>query len=342
MGLTERPDGGIPPTVKRRPIAALLPGAEGEQPLLEGVLRGLSEARPFDLETVALGSWGKGHRLKRPGRLRLLAHWARRPRVARPQLLLAPLGTAKVALDLGELFRIPVVLLVGREIGAPVEAPEAARLLRRASDVWVADDATARDLTRLGLRGHRVKLSPAAAELSVAPAGTPGSVCVLGPLDPDLHTAELGAAPRVARPGSVAVIGVDDERVRSIWAGLEPSWVANRPELRRAAIRAASVVWAPVPERVPAALVEALLCGRPVLAPRHRRPAWLEAGIGVSYGADRVESVADALTEIWASQERGQFDAEQIRSVGASEASEAQISRLEARLLALLHASAPD
>lgn len=344
--------------MKRRPVAAILTPVGGQGVVapepLGGALRALAEARPLDLSlfwpyTVGLFApprarsemglpiasvpcvpWPSG--LGAAAALRLATGWLAQPRASRPQVLHG-IG------DTGAVAAVRSARALG--VRSAVWCGSFAGLLRpetmvEAHDVWALDDDAARVAVRAGVRAFRVPLAAASKSFPLGPPSDgPGRLCVLTH-DSALETSVVRGLARVARGLQVTIVGPAIPDLEAEWPDAQVRFVDPlNVKARRAALAWSSGVWAPSPEPVHAHLVEALLTGRPILVPEHRKPPYFDLRIGFSYAPTKAESLADALSELWAAVERKRFSVSELRAVGEAESLERYAPTLVARTLAL-------
>ena len=332
--------------VKRRLVAAVvLPECRDSrccppEPVW-AALKKLSEARALDLELhlprpiswpkidpaiswdsqaqyLRFPDWVGG--LSAGAAIRLTAHWLRRPRASRPQLIhgVGPRGSA-AAVRIARVLGAHAIGWSGHLTGA-LEP----KVIQNVDDLWALDDAAARDASRWGVRAFRATLTPEAASIPLGPPPSSAArLCILAPEGRFSPTVVRGVA-RSVRGLEVAVIGPQHQDQPAEWAPLAVRFVDPLDaRARGAALEWSNGVLAPDPDPVYATLVEALLRGRALIVPHQRKPRCFDHRAGFGFHTYSAESLSDALVELWAANERRRIKLEVLRTIGESEALEA-------------------
>lgn len=313
-----------PPPVRRTPIAVVSTGPVSAR--VRAVVDGLAASRPFDLESCLVAS-RTGYR----GTLELTARWMRRPRAARPAVIvgIGDVGVT-IARRTAKIFGGRSVAWIGRGAGET-----RADTLRVVDDVWAFDDAATRTVMAEGVRAYRALLAPSLKSVPFSEAvARPGRLVVAGAEALGPPTVE--AIQRFGKTIEVAVIGHEDVALLAAWPEASVRFVDEEDaQARQATLTWASGVLVSDPEPLQALAVEALLLGRPLLVPAHRKPPGFGHELGIAFRQDRAESIADALAELRAATERGRFPPAVLRRLAEPFALEARLPEYVERLRAV-------
>lgn len=310
--------------MKRTPIAVVITGPVTDT--VRSAVQALTDSRPLDVET-----WFPASRTGLRGTAQLSATWLRRPRPARPSVVLGIGGAAStIARRTAKIFGARSVAWVGRGISAP--HPDTLRAL---DDVWALDDAAAQDAMVHGVRAYQALLAPSLKQVPVAAhPGPPGRIVVAAA--GVLAAPMIDAIQRAGRSAEVAVLGHEDASLLEAWPEASVRFVDEQDEVaRQATLTWASGVLVADPEPLHGIVMEALLIGRPLLVPTHRKPPGFTADLGIAFGSTRSEAVADALAELRAASERRRFLPAALRGLAAPYALESRLGEYVERLRAL-------